>query len=79
MSFAPNPLIKQGAKLVSGAEEVMEELPTPVRAALVQAERPEAAPRNLLVNASLNGPKSSMNSLAPKNRCLSTISSSAPT
>ena len=38
MSFAPNQLIKQGAKRVMGAEHVIEELPTPVRATLVQAE-----------------------------------------
>ncbi len=55
VSFAPNQLIKQGAKLIQGAEDVIEELPTPVRAALVQAEQPEAGERNLLVAASLNG------------------------
>lgn len=55
VSFAPNLLIKQGAKLVTNAEDVIEELPTPVRAALVQAERPEAEQRNLLAAASLNG------------------------
>jgi DNA processing protein len=33
---------------------VIEELPTPVRAALGQAEQPEAEQRNLLVAASLN-------------------------
>jgi hypothetical protein len=38
MSLAPNQL-KQGAKLVTGAEEVMEELPTPVRAALTTCGR----------------------------------------
>jgi predicted Rossmann fold nucleotide-binding protein DprA/Smf involved in DNA uptake len=32
VSFAPNQLIKQGAKLVTSAEDVIEELPTPVRA-----------------------------------------------
>jgi len=53
-SFAPNQLIKQGAKLVAGAEDVIEELPTPVRAALVQAKQPEAEQRNLLLAASLN-------------------------
>ena len=41
-------MIKQGAKLVTCAEDVIEELPTPVRAALVQAEQPEAEQRNLL-------------------------------
>src|SRR5277367_6496247 len=54
VSFAPNQLIKQGAKLVTNAEDVIEELPTPVRAALVKAEQPEAEQRNLLVAASLN-------------------------
>lgn len=33
VSFAPNQLIKQGAKLVTNAEDVIEELPTPIRAA----------------------------------------------
>ena len=54
-SFAPNQLIKQGAKLVTCAADVIEELPTPIRAALVQAEKPEAEQRNLLVAAALNG------------------------
>jgi DNA processing protein len=54
VSFAPNQLIKQGAKLVSCAEDVIEELPTPVRAALVQAEQPEKEQRNLLAAAALN-------------------------
>jgi DNA processing protein len=54
VSFAPNQLIKQGAKLVTGAEDVIEELPTPIRAALVQAVQPEAGERNLLIAASLN-------------------------
>src|ERR1700676_1614283 len=48
VSYAPNMLIKLGAKLVVNAEDVIEELPTPVRAALVKAERPEAEQRNLL-------------------------------
>jgi DNA processing protein len=54
VSFAPNQLIKQGAKLVTCGEDVIEELPTPVRAALVKAEEPEAKERNLLAAASLN-------------------------
>jgi DNA processing protein len=54
VSFAPNQLIKQGAKLVTGAEDVIEELPTPVRAALVKAEQPQAEQRNLLATAALN-------------------------
>jgi len=48
MSFAPNQLIKQGAKLVTSAEDVIEELPTPIRSALVQAEVLESEQRNLL-------------------------------
>jgi DNA processing protein len=55
VSFAPNLLIKQGAKLVTCAEDVIEELPTPIRAALVHAEQPEAEQRNLLAAAELNG------------------------
>jgi DNA processing protein len=53
MSFAPNQLIKQGAKLVTDAEDVIEELPTPVRAALVQAEAVESEQRNLLASEGL--------------------------
>jgi DNA processing protein len=54
VSFAPNQLIKQGAKLVTNAEDVIEELPTPIRAALMKAERPEAEQRNLMAAAALN-------------------------
>lgn len=57
VSFAPNQLIKQGAKLITNGADVIEELPTPVRAALVQAEQPEAEQRNLLAAASLNSPE----------------------
>lgn len=55
VSFAPNLLIKQGAKLVTCGEDVIEELPTPVRAALTKPEQPEFEQRNLLVAASLTG------------------------
>jgi DNA processing protein len=55
VSFAPNQFIKQGAKLVTCAEDVIEELPTPLRAALLQAEHPEAEQRNLIAGASLDG------------------------
>ncbi|HSC44427.1 MAG TPA: DNA-processing protein DprA [Candidatus Acidoferrum sp.] len=55
VSFAPNLLIKQGAKLVTCAEDVIEELPTPVRAALTKPDQPESQQRNLLVAASLTG------------------------
>src|ERR1700694_4699737 len=54
VSFAPNQLIQQGAKVVTNGAGVSEELPTPVRAALVKAEHPEAEQRNLLAAASLN-------------------------
>ncbi|HMD32864.1 MAG TPA: DNA-processing protein DprA [Candidatus Acidoferrales bacterium] len=37
-SFGPNQLIKQGAKLVTGWEDVVEELPTDIRAELFPAE-----------------------------------------
>ena len=55
VSFAPNLLTKQGAKLVMCAEDMIEELPTPVRAALTKLEQPEAEQRNLLVAQSLTG------------------------
>jgi DNA processing protein len=54
VSYAPNQLIKQGAKLVTSAEDVIEELPTPVRAALVKAEQSLAEQRNLLASEALN-------------------------
>jgi DNA processing protein len=54
VSYAPNQLIKQGAKLVTSAEDVIEELPTPVRAALVRAEQPLAEQRNLMASEALN-------------------------
>ncbi len=38
-SFGPNQLIKQGAKLVTGWEDVVEELPTDIRAELFPAEQ----------------------------------------
>jgi DNA processing protein len=44
---------RQGAKLVTRGADVIGELPTPVRAALVQVGRPETKPRNLAA-ASLN-------------------------
>ena len=39
--------VSLGAKLATCAEDVIEEPPTPIRAALLQAERPEAEQRNL--------------------------------
>lgn len=56
VSFAPNQLIKQGAKLVTSAEDVIEELPTPVRVALLQAQPAESAQMNLLAAEGLSIP-----------------------
>jgi DNA processing protein len=52
-SFGPNQLIKQGAKLVTGWEDVIEELPTPIRAELLPVETTDGAERASLVEASL--------------------------
>lgn len=47
--MGPDPLIKQGAKLVTGSEDVIEELPTPVRAERVPVEAATTKERTLLV------------------------------
>lgn len=52
-SFGPNQLIKQGAKLVTGWEDVIEELPTPVRVELIPVESVSQKERALLVEESL--------------------------
>ncbi|HYL67891.1 MAG TPA: DNA-processing protein DprA [Candidatus Angelobacter sp.] len=52
-SFGPNQLIKQGAKLVTGWEDVVEELPTPVRAELLPVETASAEERAELVQQDL--------------------------
>ena len=52
-SFGPNQLIKQGAKLVTGWEDVVEELPTPVRAELVPVEAASSEQRAALVEEAL--------------------------
>jgi DNA processing protein len=54
VSFAPNLLIRQGAKLVTNGDDIVEDLPTPIRARLVSAEAPGAEQRNLLAAACLN-------------------------
>src|SRR5579862_6013863 len=57
VSFAPNQLIRQGAKLVTNGADVIKALPTPIRATLVRDEAPEAEQRNLLAAASLTTPE----------------------
>lgn len=52
-SFGPNQLIKQGAKLVTGWEDVVEELPTPVRTELLPVESASSQERAALVADSL--------------------------
>ncbi len=52
-SFGPNQLIKQGAKLVTGWEDVVEELPTPVRAELMAVESVSPEERAALVRKDL--------------------------
>jgi DNA processing protein len=52
-SFGPNQLIKQGAKLVTGWEDVVEELPTPVRAELLPVETATTEERAALVEQDL--------------------------
>jgi DNA processing protein len=52
-SFGPNQLIKQGAKFVTGWEDVIEELSTPVRAELLPVESATTEERTLLVEQNL--------------------------
>lgn len=53
-SFGPNQLIKQGAKLVTGWEDVVEELPTAIRAELLPIESATAEERAALVEKDLS-------------------------
>lgn len=62
-SFAPNQLIKQGAKLVMGWEDVVEELPTEIRAQLFPVERPAAEERASLFEQSLSDGEKALFSL----------------
>ncbi len=62
-SFAPNQLIKQGAKLVMGWEDVVEELPTEIRAQLFPVERPAAEERTSLFEQSLSESEKALFSL----------------
>lgn len=52
-SFGPHQLIKQGAKLVTNWDDVVEELPTPVRAELMPVESASPEERNSLIQESL--------------------------
>jgi DNA processing protein len=54
VSFAPNQLIKQGAKLVTSWEDVVEELPTEVRAELFPVEATTRAERASLYAEALS-------------------------
>ncbi len=53
-SFGPNLLIKQGAKLITGWEDVIEELPTEIRAQLFPVEPSSQQERAALFEASLS-------------------------
>jgi DNA processing protein len=57
MSFGPNLLIKQGAKLVAGWEDVIEELPTPVRAELLPVETAPQEERTALLVGEMSAPE----------------------
>jgi len=62
-SFAPNQLIKQGAKLVMSWEDVVEELPTEIRAQLFPVETPAAEERASLFEQSLSETEKALFSL----------------
>ncbi len=54
VSFAPNQMIKQGAKLVTSWEDVIEELPTEIRAELFPVEESTKEARASLFEGSLS-------------------------
>jgi DNA processing protein len=54
VSFAPNQMIKQGAKLVTSWEDVVEELPTEIRAELFPVEATSRAERASLLERALS-------------------------
>lgn len=62
-SYGPNLLIKQGAKLVTGWQDVVEELPTPVRAQLGPVETTTAEERASLLVGSLDEPERTLYAL----------------
>jgi len=47
VSFAPNQLIKSRAEIVTNGDDVIEELPTPVRAMLVNARNRKRAAESI--------------------------------
>ncbi len=53
-SFGPNQLIKQGAKLVTGWEDVVEELPTDIRGELFPAESVSSEERATLLETTFS-------------------------
>ena len=59
-SFGPNQLIKQGAKLVTGWEDVVEELPTDIRAELIPAESVPSGERETLLEEMLSPAEKSL-------------------
>jgi DNA processing protein len=54
VSFAPNQMIKQGAKLVTSWEDVIEELPTEIRAELFPVQATTQAERASLFEGTLS-------------------------
>jgi DNA processing protein len=62
-SFAPNQLVKQGAKLVTGWEDVVEELPTEIRAELFPVDATSAAERASLCEESLSAAEKTLYAL----------------
>ena len=54
LSFGPNQLIRQGAKLVCGWEDVVEELPTDIRAELLPPQEASSEERASLLEKSLS-------------------------
>jgi DNA processing protein len=72
VSFAPNQLIKQGAKLITNGADVIEELPTPVRAALVQSNRKRSSAICWLQRRSIPRKKRFTTCRAPMNQGTST-------
>lgn len=53
MSFGPQTFIKQGAKLVTSWQDVVKELPTPVRAEGIFVESVSSEERTRIVEAAL--------------------------